>query len=449
MPLSVCRGIARVHAFYATARAPSLGPVLRFRLVRRAAVPLVVVLLGCNPVPGVVPVDRPEDAGADAPAVPSPRAEPGRHDVRVIDTRRVVPGPGLPPEAAALTSNNNVDVVRHADGRVYLAWRTAPDHYASDKVSIHVVSSTDEQTWRFEATLTAGSDLREPRFLPLGAELFLYVAKLGTDPLKFEPRGMAYTRRAADGTWSALADVYKPGIIPWRAKIERGTPYLVAYLGGEHIYKFDRVPLELELLTTASGVDFVGVDPQKPVVLRGGGSEADFTLGDDGALFAVQRNEAGDATGFGSKVCRAPPGRLAEWTCKHDPKKYDSPLMFWHDGEAYLVARRNVTETGSYDLGRSDVPDDGKALAYQLDYRGKPKRCAIWRYVQGEDRVAFLADLPSRGDTCFPAIIRAPEPGKFVIYNYSSDVDGPDLPWVDGQARPTFIYRHVVELVRR
>jgi hypothetical protein len=369
--------------------------------------------------------------------------------VRVLETRRVVPSAGLPAETAPLVSNNNVDVVRHADGRVYLAWRTAPDHYASDKTVLYVVSSTDEQSWRFETKLTASTDLREPRFLPLGSELFLYVAKLGTDPFKFEPKTMAYARRAQDGTWSSLTDFYKPGFIPWRAKVERGTPYLLAYVGGEHIYAFDRVPLELELLTTQNGVDFAGVDPQKPVVLRGGGSEADFAIADDGTLFAVQRNEAGDETGFGSKVCRAPAGKLAEWACKHDPKKYDSPLMFWHDGEAYLVARRNVTETGNYDLARQDLADDAKAVAYQLDYRGRPKRCSIWRYVQAEDRIAFVADLPSRGDTCFPAMVRTGEPSKIAIYDYSSDVDGPDLPWVDGQARPTFIYRHLVEFVRR
>lgn len=384
------------------------------------------------------------DAGVDEDAgVPAPRSEPGRHSVRVVETRKVIPGPGLPQETTALVSNNNLDVVRHSDGRVYLAWRTAPDHYASDKTVMYVVSSTDEQTWRFETKLTASVDLREPRFLSLGNELFLYVAKLGSDPLKFEPKGMAYTRRAADGSWGPLTDFYKPGYIGWRAKVERGTPYLVAYVGGEHIYKFDGVPLDIELLTTQNGVDWAGVDPQKPVVSRGGGSETDFALADDGTLFGIIRNEEGDETGFGSKVCRAPAGKLAEWSCKHDPRKYDSPLMFWHDGEAYLVGRRNVTEDGNYDLGKTgDL--QARAVEYQLTYRGKPKRCSIWRFVQNEDRIAFITDLPSRGDTCFPAALKTSEPGKIAIYNYSSDIEGPDLPWVDGQARPTFIYRHLV-----
>ena len=75
-------------------------------------------------------------------------------------TTQVVPSAGLPREyhdlraALSARSNNNLDVVRH-DGRVYLAWRTAPNHYASTQTELFVVSSTDERAWRFEARFTA------------------------------------------------------------------------------------------------------------------------------------------------------------------------------------------------------------------------------------------------------------------------------------------------------
>jgi hypothetical protein len=36
-----------------------------------------------------------------------------------------------------------------------------------------------------------------------------------------------------------------------------------------------------------------------------------------------------------------------------------------------------------------------------------------------------------------------------VVYDYSSDIAGPELPWTAGQRRPTFIYRHVLELAPR
>ncbi|NCQ61978.1 MAG: hypothetical protein GW913_15075, partial [Myxococcales bacterium] len=81
----------------------------------------------------------PADAGPPAP----PPSEPGRHDVTIAETRMIVPSDGLPPEVTPLTSNNNLDVVRH-EGRVYLAWRTAPDHFAGPDTVMYMVSSADE-----------------------------------------------------------------------------------------------------------------------------------------------------------------------------------------------------------------------------------------------------------------------------------------------------------------
>jgi hypothetical protein len=387
-------------------------------------------------------------APADAPPTPPPPAEPGRHTVTVTDTRAVIPGPGLPPETPPGNSNNNLDVVRY-DGRVYLAWRAAPDHFASAGTRIFVVSSTDERAWRFEASFALDTDLREPRFLAFDGRLFLYVARLGTNALSFEPQGMSVTERGASGAWSDLAPVYLPGFIGWRAKVSRGVPYLLAYVGGEHIYRFDNLALDVHFLTTADGRTFTGVDPAMPAVYHGGGSEADFAQSDAGDLFAVIRNEAGDETGWGSRVCHAPAAHLAQWTCTTDPRKYDSPAMFWHDGEAYLIARRNVTATGNYDLGQRTFDRTRQTVNYQVEYSRQPKRCALWRYVPAEHRIAFVLDLPSRGDTCFPAVIAGDAPDELVVYNYSSPVDGPDLPWFLGQRGQTLVYRHTLRFAPR
>jgi hypothetical protein len=405
----------------------------------------------------------PTDAGPDADALvdtgpyvpppppPPPPSEPGLHDVEVIDTRQIVPGDGLPPEVVPQDANNNLDVVRHADGRVYLAFRTAPTHFADEDVQMHVVSSGDEVTWDYETTFDLGHDLREPRFLSLGDTLFLYVARLGSTPTAFEPQGTSYASRAADGTWSDLAplsDLGEGSFIVWRTKMERGTPYMIVYEGGENIYT-DGEPLNIELRTTADGITWTALNPMRPVISTGGGSETDFALSDGGDLFGIIRNEAGDELGWGSKVCSAPASDITDWTCVGDPKKYDSPLMFWHDGEAYLVGRRNVTETGNYDV----MSERGDRLAMtfenQFQYVTAPKRCSLWRWVQGENRIAYILDLPSAGDTCFPGRLLGESPDEIVIYNYSSDPEGPDYAWNQGQIHPTNIYRHVLRFTRR
>ncbi len=385
----------------------------------------------------------------DAAPPPPPPVELGKHNVAVQSTRQVVPGAGFPAEVKTGQSNNNLDIVRF-EGRLYFAFRTSKDHFASAETSLYVVSTTDELTWRFEAKFTSEGDLREPRFLALGKELFLYLARLGTDPLKFEPKGTSVAKRREDGTWADLVDIGKPGFIAWRTKVERGTPYMVAYVGGEHIYDFTGKPLSIELLTTRDGLAWTAPEGQDAVVSRGGGSETDFTITDDGTLYAVIRNEAGDETGFGSKICKAAPGKLGAWSCKNDPRKYDSPLVFRVDDEVYLIGRRNVTESGAYDLQKREGTIPAQELVNQLDYRGKPKRCSLWRYVKGEDRMAYVLDLPSKGDTCFAGITDGATPSERIVYNYSSPVDSPDDPaWGKGQIGPTNIYRHVLRFSPR
>lgn len=378
----------------------------------------------------------------------APRAEPGRHEIRVLETRRIVPGEGLPAQVSPGASNNNLDAVRHADGFVYLAFRSAPHHFASPETRIYVVRSRDERTWEHEASFGLDRDLREPRLLSLGERLLLYVSRLGRDPLAFEPQGLAFSERSAAGRWSELAPVGPPGIMGWRLRTLGGVPVFLVYSGGESIYRLGRPALRVELWKSADGRAWEPYDPKRPAVYEGGGSEADCVLGDDGTLYGVIRNEAGDASGWGSKVCRAAAGDLARWECRSDRRKYDSPCMFWHDGEAWLVARRNLNGNGDYDLGRG--PGHlARTIWNQVNYSLTRKRTALWRYVRGEDRFAFVTDLPSRGDCCFPAVIAGGAPDERVVYDYSCDVEGPDLPWLRGQRGRTCIYRHVLRFERK
>jgi hypothetical protein len=376
-----------------------------------------------------------------------PPAEPGRHAVRLESTRRIVPGPGLPAEARPMAANNNLDAVRHTDGRVYLAFRTAPHHFANPETRIVVVSSADEETWDFEAAYQLGTDLREPRLLSLGERLFLYVSKLGKAPLAFEPQGMLFAERAPDGAWSELSPLGPGATMGWRVRLLGGVPVMLVYEGGADIYSGRRPDIRVELWKSADGRRWEPFDPAHPVVYRGGGSEADCALASDGSLYGVIRNEGGDDTGWGSKVCRAPADALADWSCTSDTRKYDSPFVFAHDGEVYLVARRNLGGNGDYDLGRGP----GwllRTIWNQVNYSLTPKRCALWRFVPGEDRIAFVLDLPSRGDTCFPAVLEG-GPGEIVVYDYSSPLEGPDLPWLRGQRGETRIHRHVLRFEPR
>ncbi len=386
----------------------------------------------------------------DVPIPPSgpapeylPVADPGPWRVEVVDTRTIVPSDGLPDEIPPNNSNNNLDVIRF-DGRVWLAWRTAPDHFASSETRIFVVSSTDEVEWRFEAEFGVGTDLREPRFLVAGDRLHLYMAQLGTLALGFDPVGTLVTSRGDDGSWTEPVRTGPDTLIVWRARDIDGQGWVVGYTGGGNIYRFNGEPLDIYLFRTDDAVTLAPFDPMQPIVSTGGGSETDWALSPDGDLWAVIRNEAGDATGFGSKVCRASATSLAVWRCYTDPRKYDSPLMFWHGDAAWIIGRRNVTPDGHYDVfTEGDLAE--RAVRNELEYSSHPKRCALWRVDPATTQVRFVLDLPSAGDTCFASILPTDVDGEYVVYNYTSPIDSPpDLPWNEGQRGPTLIVRHLL-----
>lgn len=371
-------------------------------------------------------------AGCTEPGDPAPPAT-------VEAFTALVPGTAMPPEVTLQDAINNLDVVVH-EGRTFLAFRTAPTHFASPDVVMYVVSSDDEQTWRYEGEIALGTDVREPQLVSWDGELWLWYAVLGLDPADFEPQGTFRTRRLGPGSWTEPVAFELEGFIPWRIQEVDGRLHLTGYDGGENIYDADGEPIRVHWLASDDGETWTAAVPGQPIVLEGGASETDFAMLDDGSLVAVSRNEAGDpVNGFGSLVCRAPAEDLGAWSCRADPRKYDSPLVFRRDGRVWLVARRNVTETGAFDLGMDELSMQERFLTYSVAYWDEPKRCALWEVDPVRIEVRWVLDLPSKGDTCFPEAVEGD--GAVVVYNYSSDPDGPDWTWLEGQTRPTGLYR--------
>ncbi len=356
----------------------------------------------------------------------------------VSDAYQVVPSAGLPARVVTQPANNNLDVVVH-NGRLYLAFRTAPTHFASEEVRLYVVSTTDERHFRYEAEFHLGKDLREPRFLSFDGTLFLYFAVLGPVQFTFEPEGVMVTEIHGPGDFTEPQWLFEDDTIAWRTRVIDDVPYMLAYRGGAGIYTGDASVLEVSWLTTADGYDWQPVIPDQPVVLTGGVSETDFAFTPDGALIAVSRDEEGDEGGWGTKICRAEAGDLGTWSCVTDPRKYDSPYVFRHGSAIYLIGRRNVTEDGNYDLFMRDLSHEDQTRKYQIEYWYEPKRCSLWQIDPDTLEVTFLLDLPSRGDTCFPGVVPLGE-NRVRVYNYSSPVDGPDLDWLAGQTGDTNIY---------
>lgn len=364
----------------------------------------------------------------------------------------VAPSAAMPEGVTSQVAHNNLDVAWHNSGdggRLFFAFRTGPNHFASPDVVMYIVSTEDLLSWRKEGEVRIGTDVREPQLVPVGGELLFFYVVLGADPLDFEPRGTKVMRWLGPGQFSEPEDIFEPGFLVWRIKPfdqpghEPGWLQAFGYSGGENVYDFDGEPIRVSWLKSIDGLAWEPVDPEREIVLTGGASETDAVFLPDGRLIALARNEAGDTDGFGSKICRGEASSPAQWTCAFDKKKYDSPLLFAHEGTPYLIGRRNLTETGDYDLGETEKTLRDRALANQLDYWQRPKRCALWRIDPDALTVTWLIDLPSAGDTCFPEALRLSR-DRWLVFNYSSphyaDPDAPDPSWLDGQLGPTHIY---------
>jgi hypothetical protein len=376
---------------------------------------------GSSGAAAVAPSDDPFDYPSEGPSLVPHESEP----------RFVVPSSALPDEAIADLSNNNVDIVLFED-RLFMAWRSAPIHWAHVDARMLIVSSTDQgRTWEFEHAIAMGTDVREPRFLVMNGTLYFYFFQAGTNILGFEPKAMFRVARTGKGQWTANEAWGREKEIPWCMRVRKGVAYMTSYLGN-HYSQTGESQIEVFFSKSTDGIVWEPVNPQRPVVYEGGVSEVAFEFDADGNLWGVTRNEDGDATGFGSHVCFAPASDLSAWECPSvsDPFRYDSPWMFRHRRDVYMVARRDVG--GPFDENVEGRTFDQERQLYLVNYWNRPKRTALYRIDQTNRSVVHLRDLPGVGDTAFPSV-RQTGDHTFIMANYTSPLDRPDIPWIEAQ----------------
>jgi len=354
---------------------------------------------------------------------------------------KVVPGPGLPAEVECMDSNNNLDIVRF-DGRLFMGFRTAPDHFAGRKTMLYIVSSTDEgETWDYEAEVFMGTDMREPRFLALPDKLMFYFFQAGTNRMAFEPKFMFAMHRNSLGGWTEPEKIYQPGCIPWRAMTHKGRVYFTVHCGGAMFADAAEGSMKgVHFLTTDNGYDLYPVVPEKRIAVENGGETA-FAFDDDDTLYLTLRGGGDRVESFASSVCKATPENYADWECVQTKYKYASPFMFAHGGEIYLIARWSLD--GVYDKGWRWMYDPVEGLAYEARYWWTKKRTALYRLDKEELVMERLFDFPSKGDTAFPGMVKIDD-NSYLMYNYSNDPEGKDYVWMTGQLGETNIYSTII-----
>jgi hypothetical protein len=360
--------------------------------------------------------------------------ELGYHVV-LSDPVPVVPSPTLPPGLDVQRSNNNLAIALH-DGRLFLAFRTAPIHFASRNARLVLLSSPDlGRTWVLETTIATGRDLREPFLLEVGGRLRLYFVELDERFYRFEALALWRSSRCGAGCWTAPEKWGAPDEITWDFKVRGGRAWMTSYRNKR--YDLQTRPVEIRFQTSTDGLDWqnVGEGP----VYRGGATETSFEFDRGGSLWAITRNEDGDESGFGSHVVSAEAGTPSVWRFpkRSDPAKFDSPRLFRHGREIYLVARRDLGPP--FGTRFASLSGGTRQLFAWASYSLQPKRTALYRLDPIARRFEPVVDLPSAGDTAFPSVVRL-SPHEFLIANYSSAFRHKDRSWFWGQLNSTGIY---------
>ncbi len=347
----------------------------------------------------------------------------------------VVPGRGIPENIPLMRSINNVDLIKVGDS-IFMGFRTAPTHFASPNAKLYVVRSDDEgKTWEEELYIEIGRDLREPRFLYFQNKLFLYFYTGGTHPLKFEPERIHFCLRQEKGQWTKPQPIYEEGYVVWRLRTFGDKAYMSVYYGKDIYGKGNRG--DVRLLVSTDGIHWNPISPNPQIDLVGA-EEAEFVFDENGGIVAIVRLEVGG----GGLICKSPPKRIDCWECKFTPYKVDSSLMFTHNGRYFVIGRRNIA--GRSARGSDLFPEGIRNAWSMLFYSLTRKRTCIYEINPENLELYPLIDLPSKGDTAFAGIVPISE-DKYFLVNYSSSLNGPDLPWIWGQLLGSQLYGFILD----
>lgn len=346
----------------------------------------------------------------------------------------------LPKELPRQHSNNNLALARF-QGHYYLAYRSAPTHFASPKTQMIVLSSKDDgQNWVIEKSIEAGTDLREPFFFELNGELHFTYMTLGKKMFKFEPgQSFQMVLKAPGGEWTDALPVIPKGEMIWEIKVrthpvlspDRPIAWMTSYEGNH--YQGTASNIRVNFRISKDGINWVPVRGDgNPTVYTGGVSEVAFEFDDHGNLFAIGRNEDGDSTGWGTQHFFANAVGLGSWEfrAQSDSFRYDSPRMFKWKDKLFLVSRKDVG--GPFDRGARRFGFQFQKWWYLIRYSLKPKAVALYELNTKTQELEEVTELPGAGDTAFPSIVQVNE-NEFKIGNYTSPLNKKRWKWIRGQ----------------
>jgi hypothetical protein len=302
--------------------------------------------------------------------------------------------------------NSNTDMIEW-QGDFLLVHDARPYHLGTPKSRLVLRRSPDAQRWESLARLAMpGKDIRDPKLAVIGGRLFLYA--LPNSGTMATPEGTVLATSDDAVAWSAFEPVGPEGWLFWRPKSPDGgaTWYVSAYWKGHG---------ESLLLRSTDGRSW---EPVATIHRGDGNDETDIEFLPDGRLLATARLEVTPDTILGNfdaatAIAVADPP-YAEWrtTARSQVTRLDGPALFRLGDTVFAVARHQPEPRGWWT---------------RLGGVLSRKRTALYR-VEPE-RLVWLTDLPSAGDTSYAGVVL--RGGDVYVGYYTSRIDR-DFPWLLG-----------------
>jgi len=315
------------------------------------------------------------------------------------------------------THNSNTDMA-FFKGYFYLVHASSPYHFATPECKLVVRRSKDAKTWEELSRVNVpGEDIRDPKFLVMNDRLFLYVLK--SVDFEAEPYATAYLVSDDGKKWSAMKDMEPKGWLFWRPRTRDGKTWYLAAYWHEHG--------KSALLKSTDGERWEVVS----VIMEGERvDETDIEFLPDGRMISTQRLEYsdslfGDARASTGIRVSAPP--YTSWAGIEDhATRLDGPALFGYRGKIYAIGRRNPYAPGP------------------VNYYGSifdKKRTSLWLVTP--ERLVFLSDVPSAGDTSYAGFVIK---GDALYFSYYTSDVARDYPWIMGMLSQSPIMMAKLEL---
>ncbi|MFX0070603.1 MAG: hypothetical protein ACFFAO_05870 [Candidatus Hermodarchaeota archaeon] len=313
--------------------------------------------------------------------------------------------------------NSNTDMT-FWNGKFYLIHAASVFHFGTEVCKLVLRRSVDAIHWEaIKEFKIKDEDIRDPKFAIIKNKLILYVLKNeGFDPEPYDTV-LTYTENGEDwADWEQISN--QQGWLFWRPKThDDDIWYLPAYWWDHGKSK---------LLKSSDGIHWEDIS----VIYEGlKNDETAIEFLSDGRMICTARLE-GSGNYFGDKrgstlISVAEPPYKNWKQVKSYVTRLDGPVLFRHNGKVYAVGR--------YQPKQGFLTNQGSILAR--------KRTSI--FLVEEDKLKWLTDLPSAGDTTYGGVV-IKNNHLYVCY-YTNDIKY-DYPWVYGMISQSDIMMAKIDL---